>query len=207
MVRLKVYSLLHRRPLNNITLMAARFLELAFTDSVLKAQQHYYGKSQPVENAPERDALTEDEISFIQSRDSFYMGTVSESNWPYLQHRGGQPGFLHVLSPTALAFADYKGNRQLLSTGNLAINDRVTLFFMDYPQRTRLKVLSHARVEDARQHPELLALNCSRNSPRRKSIGSWSGCFSSKSSPSIGTVRSTLRHATLRQKFRSWLLR
>jgi predicted pyridoxine 5'-phosphate oxidase superfamily flavin-nucleotide-binding protein len=137
--------------------MAAKFLELAFTDSVRKAQEHYYGKSQPVENAPERDALTEDEMGFIQSRDSFYMATVSETGWPYVQHRGGQPGFLRVLSPTALAFADYKGNRQLLSTGNLAVSDRVTLFLMDYPQRTRLKILGHARVEDARQHPELVA--------------------------------------------------
>ena len=137
--------------------MAAKFLDLAFTDSVCKAQEHYYGKSQPVENAPERDALTEDEMGFIQSRDSFYMATVSETGWPYVQHRGGQPGFLRVLSPTALAFADYKGNRQLLSTGNLAVSDRVTLFLMDYPQRTRLKILGHARVEDARQHPELIA--------------------------------------------------
>ena len=137
--------------------MAAKFLDLAFTDSVRKAQEHYYGKSQPVENAPERDALTEDEMGFIQSRDSFYMATVSETGWPYVQHRGGQPGFLRVLSPTALAFADYKGNRQLLSTGNLAVSNRVTLFLMDYPQRTRLKILGHARVEDAQQHPELVA--------------------------------------------------
>src|SRR5258708_4690859 len=137
--------------------MAERFLELAFTDSVRKAQEYYYGKSQIVENAPKRDALTEDEIGFIQARDSFYMATVSETGWPYVQHRGGQPGFLRVLSPTALAFADYKGNRQLLSTGNLAVTDRVTLFLMDYPQRTRLKILGHARVEDARQNPELVA--------------------------------------------------
>ena len=137
--------------------MAAKFLDLAFTDSVRKAQEHYYEESQPVENAPERDALTEDEMGFIQARDSFYMATVSETGWPYVQHRGGQPGFLRVLSPTALAFADYKGNHQLLSTGNLAVSDRVTLFLMDYLQRTRLKILGHARVEDARQHPELVA--------------------------------------------------
>ena len=85
------------------------------------------------------------------------MATVSETGWPYVQHRGGKPGFLRVTSPSTLAFADYKGNRQLLSTGNLAVNDRVTLFLMDYPQRTRLKILGHARVEDARQHPELVA--------------------------------------------------
>jgi len=144
--------------------MAAKFLELAFTDSVRKAQEHYYGKSQPVENAPEHDALTEDEMGFIQSRDSFYMATISETGWPYVQHRGGQPGFLRVLNPTALAFADYKGNRQLLSTGNLAVTDRVTLFLMDYPNRTRLKILGHARVEDARQHPELVAQLASKTS-------------------------------------------
>jgi uncharacterized protein len=136
--------------------MAAKFLELTFTDSVRKAQEHYYGKSQPVENAPEHDALTEEEIGFIRARDSFYMATVSETGWPYVQHRGGQPGFLRVLSPTALAFADYKGNRQLLSIGNLSVNDRVALFLMDYPHRTRLKSLGHARVEDARQHSELV---------------------------------------------------
>jgi len=137
--------------------MADKFLELAFTDSVRKAQQHYYGKSKRIENAPLRNALTDDEMGFIQASDSFYMATVSETGWPYVQHRNGQPGFLHVLSPTALAFADYQGNRQLLSTGNLAVSDRVALFLMDYPQQTRLKILGHARVADARQHPELVA--------------------------------------------------
>lgn len=137
--------------------MADKFHEIVFTDSVRKAQAHYYGKSQRDEGAPERDALTEDETVFIQSRDSFYMATVSETGWPYVQHRGGKPGFLRVISPTSLAFADYKGNRQLLSTGNLAVDDRMTLFLMDYPQRTRLKILGHARVEDARLHPELVA--------------------------------------------------
>jgi predicted pyridoxine 5'-phosphate oxidase superfamily flavin-nucleotide-binding protein len=137
--------------------MAAKFQELAQTESVHRAQQHYYGKAQQVAGAPERDTLTADETSFIQSRDSFYMATVSETGWPYIQHRGGRTGFLRVLSPTLLAFADYKGNRQLLSTGNLAMTDRVALFLMDYPQRTRLKILGHARVEDAREHPELVA--------------------------------------------------
>jgi predicted pyridoxine 5'-phosphate oxidase superfamily flavin-nucleotide-binding protein len=137
--------------------MATKFLQLAITDSVRKAQEHYFGNSQHITNAPERDALTDDEIQFIQSRDSFYMATVAETGWPYMQHRGGQPGFLHVVSPTQLAFADYQGNRQMLSTGNLAANDRVCLFLMDYPRRERLKILGHARVEDARQHSELVA--------------------------------------------------
>jgi uncharacterized protein len=137
--------------------MANKFLELAFTESVRKAQAHYFGNSQAIVGAPERDALTNEETAFIQACDSFYMATVTQSGWPYIQHRGGKPGFLRVISPTALAFADYKGNRQMLSTGNLAANDRVALFLMDYPRRERLKILGHARVEDARQHPELVA--------------------------------------------------
>jgi len=128
-----------------------------FTPSVAAAQKHFYGGSQPLPAAPKRDALTDDERDFIRTRDSFYMATVSEDGWPYLQHRGGPPGFLHALDAHTLAFADYKGNRQLLSTGNLAANDRVALFLMDYPHRTRLKILGHARVEDARQRPELVS--------------------------------------------------
>ena len=137
--------------------MAGKFLELAFTPNVLAAQQKYFGRAQNLPPQPERDTLTDDEAQFIQSRDSFYMATVSETGWPYVQHRGGKPGFLRVIDPTRLAFADYKGNRQMLSAGNLTGNDRVCLFLMDYPQRTRLKVLGHARVADAREHPELVA--------------------------------------------------
>ena len=137
--------------------MAPKFQDLSLTPSVMAAQLHYYGKSQHVQSAPENDGLTEHEIDFIQSRDSFYMATVSETGWPYMQHRGGRTGFLRVLGTKFLAFADYKGNRQLLSTGNLAATDRVALFLMNYPQRTRLKILGHARVEDARQHPDLVA--------------------------------------------------
>ena len=112
-------------------------MQTVVTPSVLAAQKHYFGNSQRIAGASERDALTDDEAQFIQSRDSFYMATVTETGWPYMQHRGGAPGFLHVVSPTQLSFADYKGNRQLLSTGNITANDRVCLFLMDYPQRTR----------------------------------------------------------------------
>jgi len=136
--------------------MAANFLKLAVTDSVRNAQEHYFGATQPLVGAPERDALTQEEAAFIQERDSFYMATISETGWPYIQHRGGRVGFLRVLNARTLAFADYRGNRQMLSTGNLAANNRVALFLMDYPQRTRLKILGHARVEDAREHPELV---------------------------------------------------
>ena len=137
--------------------MPERFLELTVTDAVRRVQEHYFGRSQNIPPQPEREALTQEEIQFIQSRDSFYMATVTETGWPYVQHRGGTPGFLRVLGPTQLAFADYKGNRQLLSTGNLTANDRVALFLVDYPRRERLKILGHARVEDARRHSELVA--------------------------------------------------
>jgi uncharacterized protein len=137
--------------------MTSKFLDLTVTDSVRQAQSHYYGKSPGLADAPDRDTLTEDETEFIQSRDSFYMATVTENGWPYLQHRGGAPGFLRVVGPNLLAFADYKGNRQMLSTGNVAVNDHVILFLMDYPSRNRLKILGHARVEDARGHPEFVA--------------------------------------------------
>lgn len=137
--------------------MAGKFLALAFTPNVRAAQRKYFGRAQLLPPPPERDTLTQDEVQFISSRDSFYMATASETGWPYVQHRGGKPGFLRVVSPTHLAFADYRGNRQMLSTGNLTANDRVCLFLMDYPQRTRLKILGHARVVDAREHPELVA--------------------------------------------------
>ena len=136
--------------------MAENFLKITVTDSVRKAQDQYYGGSQTFQGIPGRDALTEDETTFIQARDSFYIASVSENGWPYIQHRGGRAGFLRVLNPETLAFADYRGNRQMLSKGNLAANNRVALFLMDYPRRTRLKILGHGRVEDAREHPELV---------------------------------------------------
>ncbi len=137
--------------------MPANFQRLSRTNSVRAAQKHYYGASEPeVDPGTLPDELTPEEVDFIQARDSFYMATINADGWPYIQHRGGLPGFLRVLDSQQLAFADYRGNRQMLSTGNLATNDRVALFLMDYPQRTRLKILGHARVEDARQHAELV---------------------------------------------------
>lgn len=136
--------------------MAGKYLETYFTPPVLDAQQQYYGRSQKLPPQPERDPLGDEEREFIARRDSFYLATVSDNGWPYVQHRGGRPGFLQVVGPTQLGFADYKGNRQLLSTGNVASNDRVALFLMDYGRRERLKILGHARIEDARQHPGLV---------------------------------------------------
>lgn len=137
--------------------MATKYLDLMFTDSVGRAQKQYYGKAVTIAGSPERDLLGQAEAEFIAERDSFYLGSVSETGWPYIQHRGGPQGFLRVVNETTLAFADYRGNRHLVTTGNVSVNDRVALFLMDYPNRARLKILGHARVEDARAHPELAA--------------------------------------------------
>ena len=130
-------------------------MQLVLTPAVQAAQEHYFGKRQSVAEAPERDPFTNDEATFIASRDSFYMATTNADGWPYVQHRGGPSGFLKVLGPHQLGFADFKGNRQVLTTGNLDGNDRVALFLMDYPNRERLKILGHARVLDAREHAAL----------------------------------------------------
>lgn len=97
------------------------------------------------------------EIAFIAARDSFYMATVSDTGWPYVQHRGGPVGFLKVLGPTTLGFADFRGNRQYLSVGNLDHDDRVALILMDYPNRRRLKLLGRARLVTPAQAPSVLA--------------------------------------------------
>lgn len=135
--------------------MAGKYMQLVLTPAVQQAQDKYFGKHQIIASAPETDPLTGSEAYFIESRDSFYMATVSATGWPYLQHRGGPPGFVEVLGPNLIGFADLKGNRQLVSTGNLDVTDRVAIFMMDYPHRTRLKLLGHARVLDAREHSEL----------------------------------------------------
>lgn len=136
--------------------MAGRYREIVSTPEVRAAQSRYFGRSQNIPPQPERDPLTTEEVEFINRRDSFYMATVNADGWPYVQHRGGRPGFLKVISPNELGFADYSGNRQMLSTGNLAGNDRVSLFLMDYPNRERLKILGHARVLDVREHSDLV---------------------------------------------------
>lgn len=135
--------------------MAENFLRTAFTPSVLDAQRAAYGRAQGPFPAGAVDVLGPDERAFIEARDSFYMATVSETGWPYVQHRGGPAGFLRALDAHTLAFADVRGNRQLVSTGNLAHDARVALILVDYPRRARLKVLGRASVLDPRAHPEL----------------------------------------------------
>ena len=124
--------------------MPYHFLEVAVTPSV-RAAQADMGVDQIWLGEHDRpsDTLTENEVAFIAARDSFYMASVSETGWPYVQHRGGKIGFLKVVDPRTMAFADYRGNRQYISAGNFAANDRACLFLMDYVQRTRLKVYAH----------------------------------------------------------------
>ncbi|TRL37779.1 pyridoxamine 5'-phosphate oxidase family protein [Rhizobium straminoryzae] len=124
--------------------MPYHFLEVAVTPSV-RAAQADMGVEEIWMGAHDRpsDSFTEAEIAFIAARDSFYMASVSETGWPYVQHRGGKPGFLKVVDPRTLAFADYRGNRQYISAGNFAANDRTCLFLMDYVRRARLKIYAH----------------------------------------------------------------
>lgn len=135
--------------------MPARFLAELFTPEVLAAQERYARRSSPRSTAQDVDPLGPVEIEFISQRDSFYMATISTNGWPYVQHRGGPPGFLKVVDEQTLAFADFRGNRQLISTGNLAGEGRIALILVDYPSRTRLKVLGRARIVGAQEDPSL----------------------------------------------------
>jgi uncharacterized protein len=131
--------------------MAQHYLAHFGSRTIEEAQVRNYGAIlDRMRDAPGADLLGPEEREFIARRDSFYMASLSETGWPYIQHRGGPPGFLRVLAPDRLAFADLRGNRQMLSTGNIAANERVSLFLVDYPRRERLKILGRARVALAR---------------------------------------------------------
>ncbi len=139
--------------------MSRKYTKLTFTDAVKETQTDHGSRA----SAAKVDAwdiddehLSDREASFIAERDSFYMATVNEDGWPYLQFRGGPAGFLKVLDQKTLGFADFRGNRQYISTGNLRKNDRVALFFMDYPNRRRLKLMAHTEVFDAADRPDLV---------------------------------------------------
>ncbi len=140
--------------------MSYGFLDIAVTPSVRAAQKamgvdHMW---QDFKGDREFDRLTENEAAFIADRDSFYMATVSETGWPYVQHRGGPRGFLKVMDDRTLAFADYRGNRQYISTGNVAANDRACLFLMDYARRARLKIYAHVEEVALDAEPDLITL-------------------------------------------------
>lgn len=140
--------------------MARAFAKISFTPNV-QAVQAEMGSRTAYRAAELGDtetvALSEFEQTFIAERDSFYQATVSQSGWPYVQHRGGPAGFLKILDEQTIGYADFSGNRQYLSVGNLRGDDRVSLLLMDYPGRQRLKIWGRARVVNERDAPELLA--------------------------------------------------
>jgi uncharacterized protein len=128
--------------------MAHKFAQIAFTPGVQRAQERMgsrRGYARLMSGEDHHDRLGPSEAAFIGARDSFYIASVGETGWPYLQHRGGPKGFLRVLDGETIGFADFGGNRQYVTVGNVAGDDRVSLFLMDYPNRTRLKILGHAR--------------------------------------------------------------
>jgi predicted pyridoxine 5'-phosphate oxidase superfamily flavin-nucleotide-binding protein len=139
--------------------MGRRFAELAFTPLV-KEQQKQHGSRhlyERGEHSPDLvDRLGPDEQAFIRARDGFYMASVSETGWPYIQFRGGSPGFLRVVDDQTLGFADLRGNRQYISTANLQHDDRVALFLMDYPTKSRLKILGRAKIREGSAEAEAL---------------------------------------------------
>ena len=140
--------------------MARAFAKIAFTANV-KAAQARMGSRDAYRSAELGDAeaveLGPNEVEFIAARDSFYQGTVGQTGWPYVQHRGGPTGFLKVLGPRTIGYADFSGNRQYISVGNLGGDDRVSLFLMDYPDQRRLKIWGRARLLDEDEEPALLA--------------------------------------------------
>jgi predicted pyridoxine 5'-phosphate oxidase superfamily flavin-nucleotide-binding protein len=139
--------------------MPDRYLEIATTDAVKQLQERWgsratYGR---LEFGPDRHhQLGPEEIAFIEAQDSFFLASINEAGWPYVQHRGGPPGFLKILDANQLGFPDFKGNRQYLSFGNLLRNPKVSLFIIDYPARTRLKIFGRATLVEGDALPQEL---------------------------------------------------
>jgi predicted pyridoxine 5'-phosphate oxidase superfamily flavin-nucleotide-binding protein len=145
--------------------MLHKWLQIASTPSVKAARERYGSAAQYArldgtldEDGPVRnDRLGPAEAAFIAERDGFYLASVSETGWPYVQFRGGPAGFLRIVDEHTLGYADLRGNRQYVTTGNIAVNDRISLFLMDYAHQRRLKVFGRMRVVDAGDDPELAA--------------------------------------------------
>jgi predicted pyridoxine 5'-phosphate oxidase superfamily flavin-nucleotide-binding protein len=137
--------------------MAYGFLDIASTPSVLAAQAANGSAGLYDKAGAHRsfDRFGPNEEAFIAARDSFYMASVSETGWPYVQHRGGPPGFVKVIDEQTLAFPDFRGNRQYISLGNTSANDRVALILMDYPHRRRMKLYAHIEERDLSADPDL----------------------------------------------------
>lgn len=140
--------------------MAKNFAEIAFTPAVKEMQEKMGSRASyaRMEQSTYVDGLTENEVDFIAQRDSFYMASIGENNYPYIQHRGGPKGFLKVLDAKRLGFIDFSGNRQYISVGNLATNNNIALIMVDYPAKARLKVLAKAEIVELKDDPVLYNL-------------------------------------------------
>ena len=155
--------------------MARNFATLAFTDPV-KAMQEKRGSRAGyarMERDTYRDGLTQNEVGFIAQRDSFYMASIVENNFPYIQHRGGPKGFLKVLDSKRIGFIDFSGNMQYISVGNIATNNNVALIMVDYPARARLKILAKAEIVELKDDPvlyDLLEINDYKFKPERMMV-------------------------------------
>ncbi|MCW8962486.1 MAG: pyridoxamine 5'-phosphate oxidase family protein [Gammaproteobacteria bacterium] len=138
--------------------MDKNYTKLVFTDSVKQAQERYGARDDNAhrETSGDRYQLTEKEIAYIQSRDSFYMATVGENGWPYVQFRGGSRGFLKAIDNTTIAYADFRGNRQYISTGNILASEKAALILMDYPSQQRLKIWAETKIIEAGDDTGLL---------------------------------------------------
>ncbi len=143
--------------------MSKHYGTIAFTDRVRVVQRDhgseaFYDRKRVAGKAsPGRDALTADEKDYLAERDHFYLATVSETGWPYVQFRGGPTGFIRVIDDHTIGWADFRGNLQYISTGNVSGQDRVAIIALDYAHRRRLKIYGHARVVTAEDDPELAA--------------------------------------------------
>ncbi|MFG2694685.1 pyridoxamine 5'-phosphate oxidase family protein [Kitasatospora sp. NPDC051984] len=139
----------------------SRYDLLASTPAVRRVQQELGSAAAAGrrlrEPAGEPEPLTGAAAAFITGLDGFLVGTVNENGWPYLQYRGGPPGFVHVLDAHTLGYLDVRGNRQYLTTGNLRADDRVSLFFLDHARQARLKLFGRATAVPADRYPELVA--------------------------------------------------
>lgn len=137
--------------------MGKNFTRYAFTDIVKKAQARYGTRESyaRMEHTADRHRITAREARFIEARDSFYLATIGDNGWPYVQYRGGEKGFLKVIGDTTLGYADFRGNGQYISTGNIESSNKVALILMDYPNRQRLRIWAEASVTEAEDDPEL----------------------------------------------------
>lgn len=140
--------------------MTKPFGAIAFTDAVKELQEKNGSRASyaRVEKKAHRDGLGPNETAFIATMDHFYMASYSESQFPYIQHRGGPKGFVRVLDKNRIGFIDFSGNRQYISAGNIQTNNHVALIMVDYPSRARLKILATAEIVELKENDELFAL-------------------------------------------------